>query len=95
MATRFDTLGVNRSYLDFYMGFGYSLSVAELMLAVLLWQLASMARTDPKAARPMIATIALATAASTVIAWLFIFPVPALFCAALLATLVVAFVAAR
>ena len=34
--TRFETMGVSRSYLDFYMGFGYSLSVLELMLAVLL-----------------------------------------------------------
>jgi hypothetical protein len=41
---RFDTMGVSRSYLDFYLGFGYSLSVAELMLGVLLWQLAERAR---------------------------------------------------
>ena len=34
-ATRFDTMGANRSYFDFYMGFGYSLSVAQVMLAAL------------------------------------------------------------
>ena len=93
--TRFETMGVSRSYLDFYMGFGYSLSVAELMLAVLLWQLASVARTDALSVRPMIAVIALAALASGVIAWRFIFPMPALFSAVLLASLIVAFVVAR
>lgn len=93
--TRFETMGVNRSYLDFYMGFGYSLSVAELMLAALLWQLASVARTDAPSVRPMIAVIALATVATGVIAWRFIFPMPALFSAVLLASLIVAFVLAR
>src|SRR6185369_3743946 len=36
----FDTMGVNRSYFDFYMGFGWSISVILLMQAILLWQLA-------------------------------------------------------
>jgi hypothetical protein len=93
--TRFETMGVSRSYFDFYMGFGYSLSVAELMLAVLLWQLAAVARLNALGVRPMIAVVALATAASGVIAWLFILPVPALFLLALLASLTVAFVVAR
>lgn len=93
--TRFETMGVSRSYLDFYMGFGHSLSVAGLMLAVLLWQLARSARTDALGVRPMIATIALATAANCVIAWRFIFPVPALFLMVLAAALAVAFAVAR
>jgi hypothetical protein len=91
--TRFDTMGVSRSYLDFYMGFGYSLSVAELMLAVLLWQLASVARTNALSVRPMIVVIALATLVTGVIAWRFIFPMPAIFSAVLLASLIAAFVA--
>ena len=89
--TRFDTMGVSRTYLDFYLGFGYSLAVAQLMLAVLLWQLASLARADAAAARPM---IAVATALTGVLAWRFIFPLPALFSLALLACLAVAFVLA-
>jgi len=94
-ATRFDTMGANRSYFDFYMGFGHSLSVAQLMLAVLLWQLAALARTDAAGVRPMIAVIALATLAGGVIAWRFIFPVPALFSLVLVAGLAAAYVAAR
>lgn len=88
---RFDTMGANRSYFDFYMGFGWSLSVAGVMQAILLWQLATLARTDALGVRPMIAVIGLATAASGIIAWRFIFPVPALFSLVLVATLAVAY----
>jgi hypothetical protein len=94
-AVRFDTMGANRSYLDFYMGFGWSIAVAMVMQTVLLWQMASLARTDPVSVRPMIAVIALATVASGVIAWRFIFPVPALFSSALVIALAAAFVVAR
>ncbi len=88
---RFDTMGANRSYLDFFMGFGWSLTVAMLLQSVLLWQLASLARTDAAQVRPMIAAFALATLASGAVAWRFIFPVPALFSAALLIVLVAAY----
>jgi len=94
-AVRFDTMGANRSYLDFYMGFGWSIAVAMIMQTVLLWQMASIARTDPASVRPMIAVIALATVASGVIAWHFIFPVPALFSSVLVIALAAAFVVAR
>jgi len=94
-AVHFDTMGTNRSYLDFFMGFGWSISVAMLMQTVLLWQMASLARTDAARVRPMIAVVALATLASSVIAWRFIFPVPALFSGVLLAALVAAYVVAH
>jgi len=92
---RFDTMGANRSYLDFFMGFGWSISVFMLTQTILLWQLASLARTDPARLRPMIAVIALATVASGVIAWRFIFPVPAVFSGVLAIALALAYVAAR
>jgi hypothetical protein len=92
---RFDTMGANRSYLDFFMGFGWSISVFMLMQTILLWQLASLARTDPARLRPTIAVIALATVASGAIAWRFIFPVPAVFSGVLAIALALAYVAAR
>jgi hypothetical protein len=91
----FDTMGVNRSYLDFYLGFGYSIAVSQVMLAILLWQLATLATTDALRVRPMIAVIALAIVAGGVLAWHFIFPVPALFSLALAASLIVAYSVAR
>jgi len=94
-AVRFDTMGANRSYLDFFMGFGWSISVAMLMQSILLWQLAPLAGTEPERVRPMIAVFALATLASGVIAWRFIFPVPALFSAALVIALAAAYALAH
>jgi hypothetical protein len=91
---RFDTMGANRSYLDFFMGFGWSISVFMLMQTILLWQLASLARTDPARLRSTIAVIAIATVASGVIAWRFIFPVPAVFSGVLAIALALAYVAA-
>lgn len=96
MATiRFETMGVSRSYLDFYTGFGWSISVVMVLQTVLLWQLASIARREVALVRPMIAAFILATIASGIIAWRFIFPVPALFSLALLVPLTWAYVAAR
>ena len=94
-AVRFETMGANRSYLDFFMGFGWSISVAMLMQTELLWQMASLARTNVAQVRPMIAVFALATLASGVIGWRFIFPVPALFSSVLTIALVAAYVVAR
>ena len=92
---RFDTMGANRSYLDLFMGFGWSVSAAMLLQSVLLWQLATLARKDAASVRPMIAAFALAQLASGIITWCFIFPLPALFSAVLLVVLVAAFVMAR
>ena len=92
---RFDTMGANRSYFDFFMGFGHSISVLQVMEAILLWQLATLARSNALSVRPMIAVIALATAACGVIAWRFIFPVPAIFSLVLVLTLSVAYVVAN
>ena len=94
-AVYFDTRGAHRSYLDFFMGFGWSISVAMLLQTLLLWQMASLARTDVAHVRPMIAVFALATFATGIIAWRFIFPMPALFSSVLTITLVAAYVVAR
>jgi hypothetical protein len=94
-AVRFETMGANRSYLDFFMGFGWSISVAMLLQTAVLWQMASLARTNAGQVRPMIAAFALAALANGVIAWRFIFPVPALFSGALFIALVAAYVVAR
>jgi hypothetical protein len=92
---RFETMGANRSYLDFFMGFGWSISVLMLMETILLWQLASLAKTDPGRLRPMIAVLSLATVGTGIIAWRFIFPVPALFSAVLAIVLGLAYISAR
>jgi len=94
-AVHFDTMGANRTYHDFFIGFGYSISVAMLLQTVLLWQLASIARSSTVSLRPLIGAFVLASVASAVLAWRFIFPIPALFSLALTACLVVAFISSR
>src|SRR5215470_11145860 len=87
-AVRFETMGVSRSYLDFFMGFGWSISVAMLMQTAQLWQMASLARVDVAKVRPMIVVFALATLATGLISWRLILPLPAVFSGVLLIALV-------
>ena len=89
---RFAVMGVHRSYLDFFMGFGWSLSIGMLLQATLLWFIATLAERDPMLARPMIAAFALNCAASVVITFVWLFPLPAVFAAVLLVPLVLAWI---
>jgi len=92
---RFDVYGVSRSYLDFYRGFGYSLSVFLLLQALVLWQLVPIVKTSPATVRPILASFAVASAAGGIITWIYIFPIPAVFSAVLTAVLAVAFLAVK
>jgi hypothetical protein len=91
---RFEVFGVSRTYLDFYRGFGFSLTVSLLLQAVLLWQLAALAKTEPRRVGPMIASFVLASLAGTVLSWKFILPQPAVFSAVLTACLAAALLTA-
>src|SRR5256712_8348622 len=93
-SVHFNAAGVSRTYLDFYMGFGWTLSIFLLLQAVLLWQLATIARTDPRSVRPSIASFFVATLASAVVSWGLILPPPVIFSAAIAICLGVAFFAA-
>jgi len=90
----FDIAGVSRSYLDFYLGFGFINSIYLLVQAVVLWQLASMAQVDPIRVRPLVGSFFVASAASAFLAWKFIFAVPVVSFAAIAACLGMAFHAA-
>jgi len=87
-------MGVSRSYLDFFMGFGWSIGVAMLLQAVLLWQLGSLVTNNGILFRPMIAAFALASLATGIIAWRLIFPIPALFSGGLFIALALAYISA-
>src|SRR5689334_6204509 len=80
---RFDVMGVSRTYLDFYRGFGFTLSVFLLLQAILIWQLAALAKNAPLQVRGMVASFALASLACAILSWKFILPIPAVFSAAL------------
>jgi len=90
-SVRFDAAGVSRTYLDFYMGFGWTLAVFMLLQAVLLWQIAAVAKRDARSVRPMIASFFIATLASACVSWVLILPIPVIFSALLAACLAFAF----
>jgi hypothetical protein len=75
----FDAGGVSRSYLDFYLGLGFTVGVYLLLQAVLLWQLAAIAKVDSIRIRPVIVSFFVASLACGFLSWKFIFAVPAIF----------------
>ena len=91
----FHSGGVTRTYLDLYVGLGWTISVYMALQTVLLWQLATLARTNLAQARAMILPFALAALVSGIIAWVFILPIPAAFSAALLLALLAAWFGER
>jgi len=92
---RFETFGVSRTYLDFYRGFGFTISVFLAVQAVVLWQLATIASTNALQIRGIVASLAVAALGCGILSWKSIFPMPAAFSAPLTICLVLAIVVAR
>jgi hypothetical protein len=91
---RFDAGGVSRTYLDFYLGLGFTVSVFLLLQAVLLWQLAAIAKVDSVRIRPLIVSFFVASVVCAFLSWKFVFALPAIFSAVIAAFLGFAFYAA-
>jgi len=91
----FETTGVSRTYLDFFLGFGFSLAVYLVLQAFVLWQLATLVSKGSTHLRPMIGAFALASLANAILAWVFILPVAAMFGGAVTVCLTCAFFVAR
>jgi hypothetical protein len=88
---QFEALGSSRTYWDFYYGFGWAISGFLLLQAVVLWQLAGLARTSPPTLRPIIAAFLASFALNAFVAWKFFFAVPAAMAVAIAACLAIAF----
>jgi hypothetical protein len=84
---RFDVEGVNRSYYEFYRGFGFILAVYLLLQTALLWLLAGVSRANRILAAPLVWTFFVASIAIGLLCWKFLFPVPVYFNAALIVCL--------
>jgi hypothetical protein len=72
-------MGSMRSYWDFYFGMGLALSISMTAEGILMWQLASLARTDARRLRPMMATFVFAYLAIAVNSNAHFFFLPVLF----------------
>ena len=53
----FDMMGSSRSVWDFYRGYEFSITVVFAALAVLMWQLGSLSRAEPRKALPLVVTL--------------------------------------
>jgi hypothetical protein len=90
----FDVIGSTRTYWDFYLGFGVIISVYQLLLAVVLWQLAGLAKTDAARLRPIIASLLIAFVANAILAWKYFFAIPVVMSVVIAIVLALAFYAA-
>jgi hypothetical protein len=92
---RFDVGGMSRTYADFYVGFGYCLAVFLFLQAVVLWQLATLAKEDSIDLRPLTGSFFVASLLIALLSWKFILLVPVLFSAVIALSLGLAFLAGR
>jgi hypothetical protein len=81
-STRFEVQGFNRTYGDFYTGFGFFATVFLLFTAILAWQLGGLPKETLSAMPLMTWAFALCFVAVTVLTWRYFFIAPLLFSAA-------------
>jgi putative flippase GtrA len=91
----FDALGSQRSYLDFYLGFGYVVSLYMFAQSLLLWQMASLARSSNAKLRPMVATFLAVGLGASALGWALFFLLPAVSNLAISICLALAWIAGR
>jgi len=73
---RFPVMGFDRSYGEFYRGFGLFVSVEFALLAVIALQLSSVSRRNPREAIPMAITLQAGCVATAVLSWVYFFTAP-------------------
>ena len=75
-SNQFDVMGATRSFWDFFIGFGLTITVSSLLQAVVFWQLAGLAKTEPGRIRPIIAAFLFANIGFAILAWRYFFIPP-------------------
>jgi len=78
-STRFDVHGFNRTYWDFYTGFGFFVTVLLVFMAVLSWQLGSLPKQSLSAMPIITWGLAICFAVVTFLSWKYFFIVPLIF----------------
>jgi hypothetical protein len=78
-SSHFQVLGFSRTYWDFYVGFGLTVSVFLLLAAVLAWQLGGLPAQARWLMRGTAWVFALCFAAMSVLNWLYFFTIPIIF----------------
>lgn len=94
-SVRFDVLGSERTYWQFYFGFGLAISINLAVQGVVLWLIAGLAKRDSARFRPIIAAFLVASALNAVVVWEFFFSIPSIMVMAISLSLALAFALAR
>ena len=89
---QFEVIGSMRSFWDFYLGFGLVVSGFMFAVAVLLWQIASMAKRGVSSIRPLILTLFVTFLINTALEIRFFFVIPIVMAIAILVLLGIAFI---
>jgi hypothetical protein len=72
-AFRFPIMGFTRSHWDFYRGFAIAITVLLLMLAAIAWQLAAIAKRNPRDVLPIALTLLAGCAGLLIVEFEFFF----------------------
>jgi len=91
----FPVIGVSRSYWDFYFGFGLIISVMQLVQAVILWQLGTLAKTDAARLRPIVAVLCASLVINAILSWMYFFIIPTVMAVLIAILLLLAFISAK
>jgi hypothetical protein len=75
-ANVFPLMGMTRSYWDFYMGMGLAGSITLIAESIVFWQLSSLAKSDPRSVRPILATFFVGYVALAVNSYTYFFAPP-------------------
>jgi hypothetical protein len=90
----FEEQGFKGTYWDLYFGFGLIISVYLLVQAVVLWQTASLAKTDAVRVRPIVVSFLIAFVINAALSWKYFFVVPVVMASLIAICLAIALVLA-
>ena len=90
----FEAQGFKGTYWDLYFGFGLIIIVYLLVQAVVLWQVASLAKTDAIRVRPIVVSFLIAFVINAALSWKYFFVVPVVMASLIAICLAIALVLA-
>ncbi len=91
----FEAEGFKGTYWDLYFGFGISISAYLLVQAAVLWQLATLAKTDAIRVRPIVVSFLVVFVINAALAWKYFFVVPVVMASVIALCLAVSLFLAR
>jgi hypothetical protein len=91
----FQTMGVTRTYWDFFLGYGLFISLNLFVQAVLFWQLGTIAKKNALEVRPIIALFAIGYLGFAFLSWRYFFSAPMTAELLIAGCLITAFILAR